>query len=402
MRINLGGENCSARLRDRMPTDELKFEIQEKPSWRAGSGARTSSQLLKEIVGWKEKFDKLSQKDRESFEESFTLCMNIEYVYHSNLAEGVGLQTYEGIKQSLERILGLGGRAGGEKDRYEKETVNTAKAFMHLRRLHQGMGNTAKLHIDEVRTIHQLLMNELRTDAGNLRTTDSHLRLPDNSFHFYCKPEIAQAKTHSLIAQHNIHMATFHMGAKQWNLADQFSVIIKSAAWLLSHFMEIHPFSDGNGRMGWLLANYVLSLLNPFPTHLYEFNGTPSEKRQAQFLEALQTFRKNPKEGPRDIAALIVEGMWTGWQKFYKAFEMRQVASDTISVVIQKSNLGDLEQRVSEMNIAKNLGITESEAVTMVREMVGRVNVATFQPQQYSQLKLESKSSLSVYVRVFP
>ncbi len=385
-----------------MPTDDLRFDIQEKPAWRTGPGTKTSSQLLKDIVEWKEKFTTLSKEDLSSFEVSFQLCMNIDYVYHSNLAEGVGVQTYEETKQTLERILGLGGSPYAEKSKAELETGNTAKGYVSLRNIHQQNGSNGKLFIKDVCGIHQLLMNELRADAGKLRTHDAHLRLPNNTFQFYCKPEVAQVRILGLLHQHNINMEAFGLGSSAWKLTDQYSSLIKAAAWLLANFLEIHPFSDGNGRVGWLLANYCLSLLNPFPTHLYDFNGSDSIIRKSQFLGALENFRKNPKDGPKEVAALLVEGIWSGWNKFFKAFDVRKLASNTIYVVFQKSKIAELEQRVKEVQIAKHLGVSEAEAIAMVKEMVGRINVAGFQHQQYTQLKLDSVSPLSVYVRVFP
>lgn len=289
-----------------MPTNELKYEIQEKPSWR--NGAKSTSNLLKDIILWKGNFDRLSQQDQSSFQDAFTLCMNIEFVFRSNLSEGIGIQTYEGTKDVLERAIGMG--SGGERNKEEKETVNTAQAFMALRAVHKEMGSTGKLTIEKVCAIHRVLLKDLRADAGALRKIDAYNRLPDDSLYFYAKPDIAKIKLSSLLHHHNIHMEAYTTQSKDWIIDDKFVFLIKSAAWLMFHFMEIHPFSDGNGRMGWLLANYVISLVNPFPVHLYPFGEATNQDRMSHFKEALKTCRKNPKDGPRDLAALFVEGLW--------------------------------------------------------------------------------------------
>lgn len=384
-----------------MPSDDLKFDIQEKPSWR--SGGRITSNLFKDILIWKESFDRLPQADQVSFQEPFTVCMNIEYVFHLCIAERIGVQTYEATKDVLERVLGfMGGRPGGEKSKEEKETVNIAKAFMKLRSVHQSMQTSGKLSVELVCGLHRELMNELRMDAGSLRNIDAYNRLPDNSIHFYAKPDIAEAKLHSIVHNHNIHMDSYATQSKEWSSQDKFAFLIKCAAWLMFHFLETHPFSDGNGRIGWILANYVLSLVNPFPLHLYQFQDFSKEDRLSHFLEAMNTCRKNPKDGPRDLCAIFVEGVWSVWCKFIKAQELRHISSGIITAVVQKSKVSDIQSHVKDIGVSKHLGISESDAVTRVRDVVDRVNVAGFLPHQYTQIKLEGSTYPSVFVRVFP
>jgi Fic family protein len=44
-----------------------------------------------------------------------------------------------------------------------------------------------------------------------------------------------------------------------------FDSIIKLVAWLVFHFLSLHPFVDGNGRTARILAAYVLLTIVPFP-----------------------------------------------------------------------------------------------------------------------------------------
>ena len=380
-----------------MPTNELKYDIQEKPSWR--NGGKTTSNLLKDIILWKGNFDRLSQQDQSSFKEAFTLCMNIEYVFRSNLSEGIGIQTYEGTKEVLERVIGM--KTGGERNKEEKETVNTARAFMRLRHVHQEMKSTGKLTVEKVCSIHHELLKDIRGDAGTLRNIDAYNRLPDDSLYFYAKPDVAKIKLYSLLQHHNIHMDAYASLSKNWSQDEKFIFLIKNAAWLMFHFMEIHPFSDANGRMGWLLANYVISIINPFPVHLYPFSEVSGENRQSHFKEALKICRKNPKDGPKDLAALLVEGIWSGWRKCISAQELRLNSSSFFTIVVQKSKIGELESYVKTA-ISSSLGISESEAVKSVTDIVERVDVNGFQPHQYTQIKIEGTVSPSVFVKVFP
>ena len=383
-----------------MPVDELKFDISEKPFWRSGT---STSSLLKEILSWKSKYEGLSEDEKVTFGGSFNVCMNTEYVYHSNVMERVGTQTYDATKDTLERILGLGGQAGGERNREEKETVNTARAFIALRSLHQQMGSTRKLTVEKVTDIHRELMKELRLDAGTLRKIDSHIKLPDNSFLFFAKPEVARARLASIVQTHNLYMDIFAAQKDSWSLQEQLVFLVKCAALLLYHILEVHPFSDGNGRMGWLMANYTLSLVNPFATHFYEVTKGKRDC-QADFAEAMANCRKSSKDGPRDIAALLIDGIWVGWSKFFKALETRKLASNTAFVCIQKSKIEEMEERVREVDLPNIVGASEAEVILRVKEMVERVSVNGFTPQQYSQLKFDTSanSPINVFVRVFP
>lgn len=382
----------------KMPTDELKFDISEKPFWRSGN---TTSSLLKEIVSWKEKYEALSDEDKASFGGSFNVCMSIEYVHHSNVMGRVGTQTYDATKDALERILGLGGQVGANRE--ERETVNTGKAFIALRMLHQQMGSTGKLTVEKICDIHRQLMTDLRSDAGILRTTDAHIRLPDNSFLFFAKPDVSRAKLASIVQTHNLYMDIFAAQKGSWSSQEQLVFLIKCAALLLYHILDVHPFSDGNGRVGWLMANYILSLLNPFPTHLYEMTKGKRDC-QSDFGEAVANCRKSPKDGPRDIAAMLLDGIWVAWSKFFKALDTRKTASNLAFVCIQKSKIGEVEERVREVGLASIVNLSEAEVVSRVKEMVERVSVSGFSSQQYSQLRFDTlaSSNISIFVRVFP
>ena len=56
--------------------------------------------------------------------------------------------------------------------------------------------------------------------------------------------------------------------------------IFKCVAWLVFELLDLHPFSDGNGRLCRLLSSYVLSTCTPFPIHLFTiYIPTTSSKK---------------------------------------------------------------------------------------------------------------------------
>ena len=50
---------------------------------------------------------------------------------------------------------------------------------------------------------------------------------------------------------------------------DDYYYLFKVCAWLLVELLDLHPFSDGNGRLCRILCSYSLSSFSPFPTPVY-------------------------------------------------------------------------------------------------------------------------------------
>ena len=79
---------------------------------------------------------------------------------------------------------------------------------------------------------------------------------------------------------------------KGYQLSDVIPEIIKGAIWLHADFIRIHPFMDGNGRTGRLIATYYLRNY-----------GLPSfvvEAPKAEYIDCLNHFYKM-----RDIDPLV-------------------------------------------------------------------------------------------------
>ncbi len=157
----------------------------------------------------------------------------IGLTYASNALEGNTLSLAE-TKVVLEDGITIGGKP--LKDHYE--TVGHAKAFDEIIKLSQNATFTAA----DIKLLHKLFYEKIDNEkAGKYRTsqviiTGSDVELP--------KPEELDEKMHEFILQLPKLKAELHP--------------VEYAAMVHIIFVNIHPFTDGNGRVARLLMNLAL------------------------------------------------------------------------------------------------------------------------------------------------
>ena len=163
--------------------------------------------------------------------------MKLMHTYHSNAIEGNTL-TLQETKVILEDGITIGGKSLRE----HIEAGNTAKAFDLVEELAKGQ---VPINHVNIQRLHEVVMAGLVEDAGqyrtrNVRITGAVKSPPDWSKILGQIDEMFEAvnsnKTHP----------------------------IETASFLHHRFVEIHPFTDGNGRMARLLTNlYLMSRKYP-------------------------------------------------------------------------------------------------------------------------------------------
>jgi Fic family protein len=157
--------------------------------------------------------------------------MKLMHTYHSNAIEGNTL-TLQETKLVLEEGLTIGGKSLRE----HLEANNNAKAFDRMEELAKKKCAINHVIIQE---IHEIVTRSIFEDAGKYRTRNVRIACAVKTPPDWAKivklldeliEEIAKSKEHP----------------------------IKIASFLHHRFVEIHPFSDGNGRVARLLTNLYL------------------------------------------------------------------------------------------------------------------------------------------------
>lgn len=155
-----------------------------------------------------------------------------EQVYNSNAIENSTLTFEETEKILLQIDLD---RFITEREIFEAK--NLARVVLYI----DKKAKEQELAIDVILSLHKMLISNIRDDvAGRFRKENEHVRVGD---HIAPNPKELADRLTKMLAEYN---ATSHEN------------IIKRIAKLHLTFEHIHPFVDGNGRIGRVINNYLL------------------------------------------------------------------------------------------------------------------------------------------------
>lgn len=233
----------------------------------------------------KNKIDKLSKeylklttKHRSTLKE-LTISELPEMVYNSNAIENSTL-TFE----DTEDILIRDKIRTDHEIREIYEAKNLASAIEYL------MDNPEKeISIELILKLHKILLSDIRDDiAGRFRSGKEWVRI---GTHIGANPEFVNELTYELIKKYNAKDNTY---------------FLEKIAYFHAEFENIHPFGDGNGRIGRLLTNEQLDLLGLPPIIV------SNKSKFDEYYPALDEYIKTGKADKLTdlFAKLLVEALY--------------------------------------------------------------------------------------------
>jgi Fic family protein len=197
----------------------------------------------------------LSEKQWKLFSELFT--------YNTNAIEGSEIEQKE-----VKRIL--------EKDEWPKKSkediaetygVNEAIEFIQKTREH--------ISLDLILNLHKIVFKNSKSFAGQFRREGEEVVVKGglgNIIHYGAPQSRVVSLLKELIEWYNKHK-------------DKYPALVLATV-IHNQFENIHPFRDGNGRVGRLLLNNVL-IKNKLPPVNIDF------KNRKEYYSALQEYEKN-------------------------------------------------------------------------------------------------------------
>jgi Fic family protein len=203
----------------------------------------------------------LSKSDWEAFSELFT--------YNTNAIEGSELTNNE-----------VKGIIGGDKWPKEKskediaETYGVNEAIDYIRKTNEH------LSLDLTKELHKIVFKNSKSFAGEFRKPGQEVVVSTASG-IIVHEGAPQSRVVSLLSE----LVEWYNQNK-----DKYPALILASV-VHNQFENIHPFADGNGRVGRLLLNNIL-LKNGLPPVNIEL------KQRGEYYETLQEYEKNKNLRP--------------------------------------------------------------------------------------------------------
>lgn len=225
-----------------------------------------------------EEYRKLAIKHKEAIKE-LTISELPEMVYNSNAIENSTLTL-----EDTEDILIRNQIRTDHEVREIYEAKNLASAIEYL------MDNPEKeISVELILKLHKTLLTNICDEiAGRFRSGKEWVRV---GIHIGANPEFVNGFMYELVEKYN---------------SDTDKHFLDKITYFHAEFENIHPFGDGNGRIGRLLTNEQLDLLGLPPIII------PNKSKFNEYYPALNEYTKTGKVDKltRLFASLLIEALY--------------------------------------------------------------------------------------------
>ena len=178
------------------------------------------------------------------------------------------------------------------------------------------------LEVGLLKETHRLILQNIPqpvglTKPGEMSNTPRVTKFKGEIYH-YANPDDMESTVINLLDKYNFLYDSCIKEKGGLNEDINVYSLLKTCSWFLFELLDLHPFSDGNGRLCRILSSYCLSKLNPFPTPIY---NVWTNLCKEDYIEALVEARKSPDRQPCALTTMIIECSYYGWEKFFMALE---------------------------------------------------------------------------------
>lgn len=227
------GSNLSEKKLKKLRTraeDLLKEQIKNKHLFKL------TDDELKEYKKYEKKIE-IAHLQKTLDWEQFTK----DFVYNTNAIEGSAVE-YKEVEDLIDK-------KEKPENLDEVETLNVAQAVEFIRRTKEPFS------LSLIKKLHKQCFSKTKSFAGKLRDIEVVIRNPQGGIiHKGAPAKKLESLLKNLVKWYNQHKNKYP------------SLLL--AAIIHNQFEHIHPFQDGNGRVGRLLLNYILLKHNYPPLNI--------------------------------------------------------------------------------------------------------------------------------------
>lgn len=266
----------------------------------------------------------------------------------------------EGTNVSQSELFSLENISNKNDD--QKEITNYFKAFNYGKGLLQS-----SITLDDINKMHAILLDSKRSahkNPGKLRTVQNWIgysgsKIEDAIF-IPPKPEDVQSLMEDFVSKFNKH--------------DPIIFELVQVAINHAHFETIHPYNDGNGRLGRLLIPLNMAMLSNHEPVLYI--SEVLEMYKPAYYRALSDFRISPEKFVKFFLMCVTEQCSA---YIYRIEKIKEVFESDAKLIASNfstataSKIFDIFKRdvaVKVNNIVSELSITEKTARNIIKQMI--------------------------------
>jgi fido (protein-threonine AMPylation protein) len=311
----------------------IDFKPEENPSWRKYIDPAISTWgMIEEIVKIRQTWDSIKENSRDGFVDGIKRRLEAKFFYHCNVEEEHGLQSVDEIEKLLETTEDAVSKGNESLSFEEQETVNLRDAYLYLKSESESVDMEYRGLLEEsmLRQVNKIILRNIPrqkfyTKAGTYSNNPRITQFRGETY-YYQQPDDMQEAVCLLMDRYN---SLFTQSMNKTDEVEKLQGIFKSVAWLVFELLDLHPFSDGNGRLCRLLCSYVLSTCTPFPSPIYNMHSDSSQK---DFIDALVNATRSESRHPCELTTMIIESNWASWQNLKK-----ELSCESHGIILDKS-----------------------------------------------------------------
>ena len=307
--------------------DLISFAALENPPWHTTTNAsqrKTVAEMITGITEYRKRWEQATKENIYSQElikkvkEQFL----VNFIFHVNLEEGHGISTLPETENFL-RNCSSQKNLDCSFSIEEQETMNLKNAYQNLAdkvKREERPCDYGLLEVSLLQETHRLILHDIPlprgfTPPGKMSNKPRVTEFRGEIYH-YANPEDMESAVSNLLDKYNFLFD--HCTRDELKNSNDIYDLFKTCAWMLMELLDLHPFSDGNGRLCRILCSYSLSKLNPFPTPIYNV-WTDSSK--GDYIQALVEARMSPGRHPCALTTMIIECSYYGWEKIFRTLD---------------------------------------------------------------------------------